>query len=123
MKKSILGLFLACSAFASQAQVQLTNGCVNLAWDNHNPPGFTDAVCLYHHTNAAAPFTNWVKIATAPGDTTNSQVNIPPGSHFFSITFSNVWGETIPSNVIGTPPVLSPASGLRITSISLTFAP
>lgn len=121
MKKLLLSLAFALTAFAAQAQ--LTNGCVTLAWNNPNPSGLTEATCLYHSTNNILPFAQWTKIATGPGDSTNQTVFVPPGLHFFTLTLSNAWGETAPCNIVGTPAQLGIAVSLRISGMYLTNGP
>lgn len=117
MKLTILLAVIALSALSAMAQ--LTNGCVGLAWNNPNPAGLTDATCIYHSTD----LTNWTKIATGPGSSTNQNVFVPPGLHFFTLTLSNAWGETPFCNVVGTPAQLGIAQNLRISGMYLTNGP
>lgn len=120
--KYILAL-IALLALTLTADAQLTNGCVTFAWENPNSAGVVDATCIYHSTNSVAPFTNWVKVATGPGDATNAQVYIPPGVHFFTLTLSNAWGESPHCNIVGTPAQPNQAANLKITGLAITNSP
>ena len=118
MKKLIL--LIAATFAAATAFSQTSTGAVWLVWDA--PTNAPDVYKLYHSTSLSVPLTNWEHIATAPGNVTTAQAFVQPGQHFFFLTASNAWGETLPSNVAGTAP-LAEKPTVRLTWYGLTNAP
>lgn len=46
---------------------------------------------------------------------TNIALAVVPGKAFYYVTASNFWGESDPSNTVGTPAIAQHPSGLTIT--------
>lgn len=70
---------------------------------------------VYHTTNIADPLGTWGQITNFPGTGTVFAVSIVPGEHFFFVTASNFWGESIASNLTNTPPL-----PLNLTNVTLS---
>lgn len=123
MRRALLSfVFLALFSIASVSYAQNTNivGCITLAWNDPNSLGMVENYYLYHSTNALLPLTNWTRIVSITGGTTNVPVFVTSGYHGFYVTCSNGWfGETGPSNVYSTntPVDLIPAVSFRIVSM------
>ena len=103
--RPILAILLAASA--SQAAT------IMLHWDAPiDGPDPLNTYRAYHSTNVAIPMLQWELIATIPGDRTNSEpFDVIPGQHFFVLTASNIWSQSVItnfSNVARTPYVLGP---------------
>jgi hypothetical protein len=95
MKRTLLILLSAfCLAFVPSGPTTIT-----LAWNYQQD---IDAFYVYQSTNVTAampwqPCTN-----TAASSVT---IQVMPGRMFYYVTASNFWGESGPSNTIGTPAV------------------
>lgn len=114
-------LTLAVLLAASAAWGQSNN--VNLMWSAS--PSYRgngrEWYLIYHSTNVATPTTNWGLITTIPASATNvvlgvtnivpvtnTPLFIVPGEHYFFLTFSNFWTNSVPSVPAGTPPLPVP---------------
>lgn len=60
---------------------------------------------IYSHTNIAVPLTNWPMLTNVVG--TNLSVTLPINAQqrWFFMTASNWWLESLPSEVVATPPL------------------
>jgi len=94
-------------ALLSIAAVQMTPTPITLAW---NPQPDADAYYVYASTNVAAPMP-WAPITNTPALVAPSVTIQPvPSRMFYYVTASNFWGESGPSNTIGTPAVVTNSS-------------
>jgi hypothetical protein len=120
MKRLILPLALVALTVATAIAVVLPGEfrkTVTLTWD-YDPNAVTsDSVFkLYSSTNVALPFTNWTPVGTVSGTIRTITVsNIAAQQCWFAVTFSNWWGESLPSNIAGTPQIPGAVSNLRIS--------
>lgn len=84
---------------------QLRNS-VTLAWDGYPPGELSTNLTfkVYSSTNPAVPLTNWQVFTNVVGTNTSVVIVMQPEQRFFFVTASNLWGESTPSNVAGSPP-------------------
>lgn len=101
MKKPIVLLAIG-AALVALAVVPTTPppGRVRVAW-SYPPAELTTNITfvLYHSTNASAPVTSWPVLTNVPGTTNAVVLTVAPGVHLFTVTASNRFGESLPSNV------------------------
>jgi hypothetical protein len=112
---------LASAAFAA------FRSTVILEWTMSAGSTIPDAFVLHSSNDLTAPLTNWPVYTVFASDqvwsltnqvystnTTNrATIPITPGSQFFYLVCSNLWGESVPSPIAGTPAL--PTNGvLRI---------
>jgi len=88
-------------------------GDVSLQWDNSPTNQMIIAYHIYGSTNITAPLSSWPRLLTVPATFTGATntmatVRIVPGQFFFVVTSSNLWGESLFSNVASTPPLPTP---------------
>jgi len=98
-----LAIGAALAAGIAIAALAAPTGDVTLAWSY--PTNLVAGVTfkVYGSPTLGTPMSSWPVIATVPGPTTNATVHIAPGAFFFSVTASNIWGESSFSNVAQTP--------------------
>jgi hypothetical protein len=98
-------------ALAGGAPIPTGPTSLTLAWDPE--PGI-DTFKLYASSSLQVPLASWVLLTNVPGTVvsatnsypaTNAQIVVLPGSMFYYLTASNLWGETGPSNITNTPPI------------------
>lgn len=82
-------------------------GDVTLEWVR--PVGWTPTNSgiykLYGSPTLSIPMTNWTVLTNISLMSTSTTVHINPGQYFFAMTQSNLWGESIFSIVVSTPPL------------------
>jgi hypothetical protein len=66
---------------------------------------------FYHSTS----LTGWTLLTNFPATNTTYAITINPGQHFFFVTASNFWGESIPSNITNTPILATVVTNISIT--------
>jgi hypothetical protein len=123
LKKSILALSLVSFCFFGKAQESLLQtpaavGLTTLSWNY--PTSELNSNLLFKirgTTNLSLAKTNWPIITNIVGTITNTTVQIPPGAYYFTMTASNLWGETIPSNVEATPALPRSDFTVRVVKI------
>jgi hypothetical protein len=106
MKKSLIASLLVLAvAIAAWAGVDTNPQPFTLSWGT--PAGFDSngVVRVYHSTDITVPMTNWIVLISVPGNASNTPITIIPGAHFYSGTYSNMWGEGGFSAVVSTPPL------------------
>lgn len=96
----LIAILLLATAAIRAAQVEFH-------W-THNNASAANTFYLLHSKDITKPVTNWNVIAVIPGLATNHCMDIEPGLHFFTLTASNFWGTSLPSNVASTPEVIKP---------------
>jgi len=109
LKKIALAASLASFCFFGKAQESLLQtpaavGLTTLSWNY--PTAELNSNLLFKirgTTNLSLAKTNWPIIANVVGTTTNTTVQISPGAYYFTMSVSNLWGETAFSNVEATP--------------------
>lgn len=113
MKPKLPLLALATASLLAQAAPPV--GDVTLAWDPPASGLSTGQVFrLYYSPTLATPMTNWIVLTNISGMATQATVRITPGAAFFSLTTSNLWGESVFSGVAATPPLpLSPLLSIQ----------
>lgn len=111
MKKKLISLTAGVVVIAATiiTKAALTPLPVTLSWDPPNPTEQVTGWIVYELQG-----TNFIRLtATA---TTNVVLSVVPGAHIYAVTATNFWGIESPfSNSVGTPPVASPAQGVRIS--------
>jgi len=101
---AMAALFVAFASLAAPPGVMRTN--VNLAWDYPTNELSTNLTFkLYSATNIASPVATWPLLTTVVGTNLSVTLPIDAQQRYFVMTASNWWGESIPSNVAGTPPL------------------
>lgn len=112
MKKLTLTCILgALAIFSTGAQ----NAKMTLGWDypaNVTNVGFH----VYTSTNSTNAFSTWTMLLDVPqsglkpidtnavGMTTYiASLSVSPTVHYFAVTAYDQWGESLPSNIVGTP--------------------
>lgn len=110
--------FLKVSAASPPANpsnsIRLFRSEIGLEWDQ-DTNSIPDVFKLYTATNLNTPITNWTLVAEISGNVYKAAItNIALQQSFFLLTASNWWGESLPSNVAGTPPIPSDEINLRI---------
>ena len=123
MKKlfSVLALILACLILAHAAPPAPVT--VTFLWDTPTDPTWTSFVFrIYGTTNLLAPTNTWplVTVATNPYSVSNGTrlafpLALTPQSYFFTMTTSNLGGES-PFSV----PVLTPAQAQILNNLQLS---
>ena len=134
MKRIASTLVLAGAVLAATAIVPVptTPSPIKVAW---NYPGAVvpDSFNIYWSTNLASPLASWTLLTNVPCPiigtnvdaatgfpnytrqlSTNATILVQPGQAFFFCTSSNLWGESIPSNAAGTPPIPSGVNSLGV---------
>lgn len=53
-------------------------------------------------------------VPAATGTKATGSVTVPAGSHSFFVTAYNGWGESAPSNIVSTPPLVVAPGSLRV---------
>lgn len=116
MRAVIIALALAALCLALDRALGAPGSATNRAqlgfeWDPNHPGEEVRAYTLYSQTNVVG--TNWSQLATVQGGmTTNCWVpitNLPGwsggyrGPWFFTVTASNLWGESGFSDVVSAP--------------------
>ncbi len=92
-------------------------GRLVLSWDYDEGDLETNLLfTIYWSTNAGIPMTNWTVLNTVVG-TNAAKVQVKPGANFFSVTASNLWGESPFSEVASTPALPRTDSKIRITRV------
>lgn len=82
---------------------------VTFIWEYTNTAATVDCFYVYVSTNVLNP-PPWECVTNAPGSNRTVTVLMKPANYFFYCTASNMWGESGPSNQIGTPaPVTDPS--------------
>lgn len=101
MKKLLLFLLVA---WATDGADLNTNGIIRLEWDYPQDELSTNMTfVLYSTTNITTPFGLWTVVTNVSGTQTNATVRVTPGKLFLTLTASNLWGESDPSNVVPLP--------------------
>ena len=127
---AISGLVLVTAAITP---IPTTPSPIKVAW---NYPGAVvpDSFNIYWSPVLTTPLTNWALLTNVPcpiigtnvdagtGFTnytrqlaTNAVILVQPGQAFFFCTASNLWGESVPSNAAGTPPIPSGVNNLGVS--------
>lgn len=91
---------------------------VTLVWDYVAPVSDDLVFVLRQSANLNTPIAQWNIVATIAGTNRAFTFGMLPGAQFFTLTASNFWGESIPSNVASTPTLPAIA-----TNISLRLGP
>lgn len=60
---------------------------------------------IYSHTNISVPLTNWPVLTNVVGTNLSVAFPINAQQRWFFMTASNWWAESLPSEVVGTPPL------------------
>jgi hypothetical protein len=69
---------------------------------------------MYHSLNVTNPLP-WTVITNIVGTSLICPLDVVRGEHYYYVTASNIWGESLPSNISGTPPVAKTIISLKIT--------
>ena len=107
MKRRLLLLVAAGIAAGIAAET------VRFAWDANAPEEQVTGYFLYSAPNVTGPFT----VLGAVGTNTSLSVTMNPARAFFYVTASNLWGESLPSNVLTTPAPARASTSLVIRLI------
>ena len=70
---------------------------------------------MYHSLNVTNPLP-WTVITNIVGTSLQCYLDVVKGEHYYYVTASNMWGESIPSNILGLPPVAKTITNLKITT-------
>lgn len=106
MKSLICGVLFLLSTVGATATVQAAT--MQLEWD---PSPSAEQIGGYN------VYVDGVK--TTSTKTTSADVTVNPGTHSFYVTAFNDWGESVPSNVITTPPVAGAVKNLKKIVITI----
>lgn len=106
MKRLVTMLAIAVPMLAQQAAPPV--GDVTLAWTPSQPLGSNGIFILRGSPVLTGDSNQWVILTNVSGVSTQTTVRIVPGTFFFIVQASNLWGVFPPSNVEATPPVQSP---------------
>lgn len=95
---------------------------ITFTWDRNPEEELVAEYELYELPIVAFPPTLPALLAAtppaAPGERNTITVDVVPGIHVFYVTALNVWGESLPSNLVQTPAAVPTApTGLRIALI------
>lgn len=82
---------------------------VLLEWE---PSPTNQQVTAYYIYRANAVSGPWACVASAT--TTNYALAMTPCEAYFYVTASNFWGESVPSNILSTPPVTASKTNVTI---------
>ena len=118
MTKPILflsALVCAVAVVAFAAGTVPASKTVSFTWD-YDTNSVVDAFKLYTSTNVNAPSTNWTLIGTVSSSIRAINLsNVAPAQAWYFVTASNMWGESLPSNIVGTPQPPNAVTNLRIS--------
>lgn len=106
--KKLLPIPLIALPLLLYAAIQIPQN-ITLIWSQENPATTDITYKVYSSTNLSIPIAQWTLIKLVPGTNYQTTISVTPGRAWYSVTASNFWGETDPSNLAGTPPV--PVSG------------
>ena len=88
---------------------------ITLAWNYPTNELSTNLTFnLYHSLTITNPLP-WTVMTNIVGTNLVCSLNIIPGEHYFYVTASNFWGESVPSNILGLPPVAKSNLVLKAT--------
>ena len=106
---AVLCLLLAVNAAAP-------SGLVTLSWD-YPAYELSDKLTfkVYSSATMVLPLESWPVLTNVSGTNLSVKLQILPGQRFFYMTASNFWGESGPSNLIGTPPLPRDMTNLTIS--------
>lgn len=109
----VRGLALVClsACFMARAEVAPSQ-TIRLAWDYANPTGF-----VFYVKQRVGLATNTIAVVTNANQVTIS--NVVPSQYEWSVTASNMWGESDPSVPFITP--AKPVTPGQLRPISTTF--
>jgi hypothetical protein len=114
MKKKLAIFMSVFVALVALAATSPPAGDVMLEWVQSTPASTNKMFKLYGSPTISAPLTNWTVLTNISGLATNVSVRIVPGVYFFSITESNLWGESSFSVVVQSPPLpLAPTLSIK----------
>ena len=109
MKRFLLLFLLSVAASASELE---------FAWDYPSDELSTNLTFkLYYSTNSSVPSTNWVVVGTTVGTNLTMKVDVTPARQWFSLTASNMWGESTFSNVVETDGVPGKPLNFRLNAV------
>jgi hypothetical protein len=77
---------------------------ITLAWNYPTNELSTNLTFNLYHSLAVTNPLPWMMMTNTVGTNLNCKVDIIPGEHYFYVTASNFWGESLPSNILGLPP-------------------
>lgn len=112
MKRAAAILFVIGSCLLGHALIP-PQVWVTIIWEYTNTTATADCFYIYYTTNMLQPLP-WTVLTNAPGTNRSVTVLIKPDTYFFYGTASNMWGESGPSNQIGTPAPVSNPTNLTI---------
>lgn len=84
---------------------------ITLQWDANDPVEEVAGYRVYQSTNVAGTY---LPIGSTNG-TSFTVRGLTPGVYFFYVTASNLWGESLPSNTVKTPPPAGAVKKVVIT--------
>lgn len=103
MKKLVL-IYTLLGLLALRAALP-TSQPITLSWDYPTNLLSTNLTFKLYHSPVAVPFTNYSSIADIAGTNLSVTPLVTSGEHYYFVTASNFWGESLPSNLVITPPL------------------
>jgi len=89
---------------------------LTLAWNYPTNEMSTNLTFKMYHSLSVTNPMPWTVVTNIIGTSLLCSLDVVKGEHYFYVTASNMWGESLPSNVWGSPPVAKTVTNLKITT-------